>query len=359
MNNKISFAIVGSGWRAEYFLQIARGCPHLFDVRGIVSRQETKRQELQLKWNVNTYRSIDDLMDQNEIDFLVLAVNKSVASSVIMEIYEKKIPLLAETPPATTMDELIKINEAIEPDAYIQVAEQFFLSPKHSSILSIIESGILGEINFSHISNGHGYHGISLIRKTLGIGFENALISGKAFLLPTIQGPGRDGYPKLEKAIINNHTLATIDFGGKVGLYDFENNQHRSWIRSNRVLIRGERGEINNHGIKYLKDFRTPIEYKLQRINKGEAENLEGYYLKGIIGGEQWLYENPFIPARYCDEEIAIATALIKMKEYISTGKSFYSLAEASQDVYLSLMIEMSIRENREIKTETQIWGKK
>ncbi len=96
----------------------------------------------------------------------------------------------------------------------------------------------------------------------------------------------------------------------------------------------------------------------MKRINKGEAENLEGYYLKGIIGGEQWLYENPFIPARYCDEEIAMATALIKMKEYINTGESFYSLAQASQDVYLSLMIEKSIYENRDIETETQLWGK-
>ncbi len=140
MKDKISFAIVGGGWRAEYFLKIARGCPDLFDVRGIISRRESKREELRLKWNVNTYKNIDDLMDQNEIDFLVLAVNKSAASSVIMEIYEKNIPLLAETPPATTMDELTKLNEIISADAKIQVAEQFFLSPKHSSMLSIIES---------------------------------------------------------------------------------------------------------------------------------------------------------------------------------------------------------------------------
>ena len=52
---------------------------------------------------------------------------------------------------------------------------------------------------------------------------------------------------------------------------------------------------------------------ELKRINKGEYENAEGYFLKGIMVGERWVYENPFMPARLYDDEIAIAACLQKM----------------------------------------------
>ena len=110
---------------------------------------------------------------------------------------------------------------------------------------------------------------------------------------------------------------------GKLGIYDFTGEQYFSWICSSRVLVCGERGEINNT-TKYLKDFKTPIEFELRRQNAGENGNLEGLYFKGVLAGEEWIYKNPFIPARLTDDEIAVATSLKKMAEYVQTGKSFY-----------------------------------
>jgi predicted dehydrogenase len=357
MRDKITFAIIGSGWRAECFIETASLLPDNFEVCGVVSRSEVKREYIKIKWGINTYKNIDELLNYNKCDFVLISVPKESACSLIKELSSKNIPLLAETPPAKDLNDLVEMNSSIGLNAKIQIAEQYHLYPMHSARLSVINSNILGKVAYTHVSVSHGYHGVSLIRKILDIGFENSVISAKLFKFPGIEGPGRNGLPDNENTVINDHIIAVLDFDGKIGLFDFEKNQHRSWIRTNRVLLRGERGEINNDVIKYLKDFRTPIELNLNRINTGENENFEGFFLKGITFGDDWIYKNPFIPARLSDDEIAMATVLKKMYEYVNGGESFYSLAEASQDQYLSLMIDKSIALEKALSTETQCWS--
>ena len=44
------------------------------------------------------------------------------------------------------------------------------------------------------------------------------------------------------------------------------------------------------------------------------------------------------------------------MYQYTKDGIDFYSLAEASQDQYLSLMIDKALSTGEKVKTETQPW---
>jgi predicted dehydrogenase len=41
-----SFGVIGSGWRAEFFLRIARDLPEQFPLAGVVARNPDKRAEL-------------------------------------------------------------------------------------------------------------------------------------------------------------------------------------------------------------------------------------------------------------------------------------------------------------------------
>ena len=92
-------------------------------------------------------------------------------------------------------------------------------------------------------------------------------------------------------------------------------------------------------------------------MDAGQDGNLEGFYHKGILAGNEWLYRNPFAPARLTDDEIAVATCLQKMAEYVQGGPSFCGLPEASQDHYLSLMIEKAVRTGEAVKAEKQVWA--
>lgn len=351
-----TFGIVGSGWRAEFYLRIAKALPERFAVSGLVTRNKERAESLESAFGIRTYRTLEHLLEQENQDFVVVSVEKSAVFQVTCALFDRGVAVLAETPPGATREELVALHERVVAGAKMQVAEQFHLQPMHAAGIALCRSGVIGEVSHAQISVNQTYHDLSLIRRYLGIGFENATVRGFQFATPGVAGPGRSGLGEKEEMRDATHVIALFDFDGKVGVFDFEQDQHRSWIRSRRVLVRGNRGELNNLEIRYLEDFRTPILTQLRRLSAGEDGNLEGYFLKGVQAGERWIYRNPFAPVPLSDEEIAIASCIDRMADYVRGGKGFYDLREAAQDVYLSGLIEQSIREGKEIRSETQPW---
>ena len=59
---------------------------------------------------------------------------------------------------------------------------------------------------------------------------------------------------------------------------------------------------------------------------------------------------------RWSDDEIAVATSLSKMANYLNTGESFYSVVEACHDCYLDLLIAESVASGREATGKSQPW---
>lgn len=357
--SQTNFAIVGGGWRSKFYLRIARSLPVQFKVCGMVVRDEKKGQIIENNWGVSTYRSIDQLLNDKNPEFVVAAVPREAAPQISVELAKRNMAILSETPPAADLEGLIELYKSLQKyDARYQVAEQYHLQPLHAARIKIANSGLLGDqINQVQISVCHDYHAVSLIRKILKIKFENVKISAQKYSSPLIAGPDFEGDPEAEKQKTSEQIIATLNFGDKLALYDFSDDQYFSWIRVLRLLIRGESGEINNKTVKYLKDYKTPVEFDLKRMNAGEDGNLEGYYLKGILAGKDWAYKNPFIPGRITDDEIAIASCLKKMSTYVKGGEEFYGFADAAQDHYLSLLIKKSVIENEIIESSKQPWS--
>jgi hypothetical protein len=171
-----------------------------------------------------------------------------------------------------------------------------------------------------------------------------------------VGGPGRVGPPAEHKVVESRQVIAQLDFGDRLGVFDFTGDQYFSWVRSPRILVRGERGEIVNQQVAYLEDYLTPVYLDLKRVDAGLAGNLEGYYHKGIVAGGEWVYRNPYTPGRLTDDEIAIATCLDKMAAYVEGGPGFYGLPEASQDHYLGLLIDRAVQTGEAVTTKEQPW---
>lgn len=355
----VKFSIIGgAGFRAQYFLRIAEALQETFQVSGIVVRNESKARAMEERWGVTTYRSLKQLLKSESPDFIVVSVSGAAGMEYLFQLAEAGIPALMETPPAPDLEGLELLHDRLTAiGARVQVAEQYHFHPIQEARLALIRSGRLGRITETTVSISHLYHGVSLIRKMLGITFEEVKIRGMRFQSEWVQGPTRQGPPTEDAMIPLQRDLAWLDFGDRLGIYDFTKDQHRSWVRSNHLSVRGERGEIFDSLILIQQESTIPLQMELKRINKGELENQEGYFLQGILCGDQWLYDNPFAPARLYDDEIAIARCLQRMAEYVRGGPEFYSLAEASQDHYLGMLIEKAILTGETVASTRQRWA--
>lgn len=352
---KTTFGVVGGGWRTEYFLRIARDCPEQFSLAGVVVRDAEKRRKLAAKWGCAAFASVDELLAKRP-DFVVTAVPWAANLPLIEQLVAAKVAVLSETPIAPTLPEMVRVAELVAKGARIQVAEQYLFQPHHAARLNLAASGLIGDVREATVSIAHGYHGLSLVRHYLKAGFALPRITAQRFTAPIVDGPGRAGPPSAEKIKDAERIVAWLDFSDRLGIYDFSGEQYFSWIRSPQLLLRGARGEVNGMTVRHLENFRTPREFTLRRRDLGQAENLEGYSLQRIEGGGRAWYENAFAGQRWSDDEIAVATSLAKMGDYVRTGAEFYSAAEACQDRYLDLLLEQAVTSGVTVTGEPQPW---
>jgi hypothetical protein len=352
----IRFGIIGGGWRAEFYLRIAQALPEHFQVAGVLVRDPEKGAKLTQKWGVPSYPDLESFLAHCGYSFVVVSVPWAASPGYLAELSARGMPVLAETPPAPDIAALSELYRTVGGAARIQVAEQYLYQPQHAARIALARSGKLGTVSQALVSAAHGYHGISLIRHLLGVRFEDAEISGFSFVSPLVGGPNRDKPPVEGEIIDSKQDIAYLRFGERLGVFDFAQGQYFSWIRRNRIVVRGNQGEIVDDEVAYLEDYQTPVFYKLNRIDTGQDGNLEDYHHRGIMGGGQWLYRNPFGGGRLSDDELAIATSLYKMGDYAAGGPSFYSLGEASQDHYLSILMHQAIETGQKVISKAQMW---
>ena len=288
--------------------------------------------------------------------FVVVATPWPVTPDLLRELAGRGVPALAETPPAPDLDGL-RALAPLATTGRIQVAEQYQYQPLHAARLAVARSGRLGRVSQARVSAAHGYHGVDLIRRFLDLDREPLTITAHRFVSPIVASPDRDrpagrgADRRVRPGPRRSSTRAT----GSASTTS-RPDQYFSWIRASRVLVRGDRGEIDGRSVRTLLDHRTPAVGELIRHDAGHDGNLEGFHHKGITLGDAWVYRNPFVPARLSDDEIAVATCLAGMRDWLEGGPDVCSLADAAQDHYLGLCIDQAARTGEPVRTTGHVW---
>ena len=82
----IEFAIVGAGWRAEFFLRIARALPERFKVVGMAVRNADKGKVIEAGCGIPTWRDVDGLLAKTKPAFVLVSVLQPIAPGLIAEL---------------------------------------------------------------------------------------------------------------------------------------------------------------------------------------------------------------------------------------------------------------------------------
>jgi predicted dehydrogenase len=351
------FALVGSGWRAGFFVRIAEELPEHFTLSGIVTRREERARALTHEWHAPAYPSIADLLAADRPDFVILSVPSSVAVGQLSELAQAGMPALSETPPAPDVDGLRHLASLVDAGARIQVAEQYPYQPLHAARLALTDSGAIGRVSMASISFSHGYHAFSVMRRHLGVRGEPATIRASVVRGPVETGFTRAGARTSAETGEETRTVALVNVAGKLGLYDFGDNQHRSYVRHARIDVRGAKGEISEDKLQVVHGVDEVVTISLRREMGGADGDLSGHYLKGISGADGWLWRNRYPEARLADDELAIAECMHLMAGHAAGGPGFYGIPDAAQDHYLYLALQQAAASGETVTTEVQPWA--
>jgi predicted dehydrogenase len=350
--------VVGSGWRAEFFLRMARLMPDRFQVTGVVTRGPERGAEVEERWGVATHRTIKELLAAGDPEFVVVSVPWSAAPAATIEAVEHGARVLCETPPAPDLPALRDLWTAVGPSGLVQVAEQYLMMPSHAARWAVLRAGTIGTVTSVQVSSTHLYHAVSMIRNMLGAGFAEVEVTARSFTAPLADPVSREGWTGGVEARPASTTVALMDFGGgRSGVYDFTDNQWLNPLRGNRIVVRGSHGEMVDDRVTQLVDPVTVVESALVRRQTGIDLNLEGFDLDHISHNGAVVYRNPFQGARLAEDDISVATLMDRMGAWCrGEGPEPYPLAEACQDHLVALAIEEAVRTGTTVRTGSAPW---
>lgn len=354
------FGVVGGGWRTEFFLRLAKMAPEHFAVSGVVTRSADKGATIESAWGVPTFRSSSELVRVTAPEFVIPAVSWDAAPQAVKDLVALDVPVLVETPPAPDLDGLRELWTAVGASGLVQVAEQYLLMPMHAARLSLLRQGVVGEVTSVQISSTHLYHATSMMRGMLDVGFAPAVVSARAFSAPLVDPLGKDGWTDDLSPAPRTTTLATVDFGdGRMGLYDFTDNQWWNPLRARRIVIRGSLGEIVDDAVVRLADARTPVSSVLLRRRLGVDLNLEGFDVEHISFDGRVVWRNAYSGSRLSEDDLAVTALLTQMALWCrGEGPAPYPLADGCQDHLLGLAIGESARVGAPVTTTVEAWAR-
>lgn len=351
----LSYVIVGSGYRAEYFGRIAGRYPDLFRAM-FLCRSEEKAALMERHTGIRAAVKPGDALAFHP-DFAVVTVDREHNAQAAEEWALRGVPVLAETPAGATLEQLHRLWELQERrGARIAVCEQYHRYPILAAGLRQVEKGVIGEPQSAYLSLCHDYHAASLLRKMLGTAGEGYTLRGEKRAYPLVDTDSRgsavyDGQSRLQEG----KTVHITFDSGKTAVYEFASVQYRTFLRSRHLVLRGSRGEWSDNLIACLDGENQPDRIFLMPDLPARYRVLDTQAFKDKRKAWQ-----PEMFLDTCQDEMAIASMLLDMGDYLSGGPSPYALGEALEDAYFWLLMEEAVRHPwQETASQPMPWRRK
>lgn len=349
----LSYVIVGSGYRSQYFARVARRYPGLFRALYLCRSME-KATWIEEQTGVKATTSAEEC-EAFHPDFIVIAVDRGHVADETIKWAEKGYSVVTETPAGDTLEKLEALWKLKkEMNARIVCCEQYHRQPLLAAGLKAVRDGVIGTPSSAYLSFLHDYHAASLMRRMLLTQPGEAYtLRGMRLPNPVTETDSRGGAimdGRVKQAL---RDMLVVSFAsGKTAVYDFESVQYRSYIRSRHLTVRGDRGEWTDNLILALDKENRPIRQYLTPEIPEAYRCLDTQELRDRR--RAWQAE---LAPDTVQDEYAIAAMLLDMESYLSGGASPYPLEEALDDAYFWLLAQEAVKTPwQEIVSRNMIW---
>ena len=335
----LSYVIVGSGYRAEYFGRVARIYPGQFRAM-YLCRSEEKAEQMKRRTGADASVSLDACLAFRP-DFAVVAVDRGHVADVAEDWIAMGYPVVAETPVGDTPEKLERLWQYHKSGAKIVCCEQYHRYPILASGLNAVAEGKIGVPSSAYISLLHDYHAFSILRKALQIQpGESYTLRGERQIEPVTVTDSRYGAILDGSALQAERDIVHLTFASeKEAIYDFCPVQYRSFIRARHLTVRGDRGEWNDTLIMGLDEQNRPRRTFLLPEIPEKYRALDTQALRDAR--RNWKAE---LAPDTVQDEFAIASILLDMEAYLAGGPSPYALEEAIADAWFWLLLQQAVQ---------------
>lgn len=348
MNDRIRFAIIGTGKRSDYlYAPLLNILKQDVELVGIWGRSEDKSRALGEKYHIPWFTDLNKLRNNSKADAAIVSVANPANGEIGRRVIELGLHALLETPIANNLADADAIISGAEAsNLKVEVAEQYYRRPIERLKRKLIDAGVFGRILVAcNDFMGHGYHGMSLIRSY--IGFDERVVSIAGTNAEFSIDPYYSWISQTIEKREEEWQHATLHFAnGALGFFNWSSIAYDSalrWQRSTRFFA--ERGMAHDDRLTTLTADRKdpqPIEIERYFHNVGGMETLTELV---ALTSPEIVWRNPFRAYYMDDEMIAVADCLRSLIHAIREDKSpEYGPEQARLDQELTLAMYQSAR---------------
>ena len=317
------YILFGTGWRAMFYVRIATHLTSLLRINAIY----TRRKDFSLPGFYVTDNAEDALSKPH--DAVIVASGRIGFLETMKYLGKRGETILTETSFLTLTEEELKEVEDIK--GY--TLEQYPHFPLFSAVIKATER--IGKVDQLKLSSLHNHHASAILRAILK---ENSIpkdISAVDFPSSTIKTAGRGGRIKNGEREEYIRKIRIIRYpSNKLFIHDFSTNTYHSTLIRDKIEVRGERGIVDENGVRYVgKDGETIVmPFVFHRDTEFFASTMT---LSHITLGSEVVFSNPFYPSPLSDDEIAVALLL----QAFDKGCLEYSIQDGVLDVRIGRLL--------------------
>ena len=320
--------LLGSGWRAHFYMRIARLLPDILSIASVYTRSG-ERCQMVLDEGFTASSDISTALSY-EHDAVVIASGREGFAETLRYLHGKGERLIAETSFLPLSD-----NELEEFSSYDGlVMEQYQYTPLFSAVMSIL-SDMDDKPDQLYLSGLHSHHSASIMRRILGTGHHMPdEIHSMDFPSSIIRTGSRNGMDRSGETEEYERKVRMMRFGKALFIHDFSSNQYHSYLYGKHFEIRSRFSVITEEGVRTVDGRGYPL-FMPFVFHRDAAFGNGSLALSHITLGSRTVFTNPYYPIGMNDDEIAMAMML----EQYGNGMDPYPFREGIMDAKLGKLL--------------------